>query len=705
MSYPQVYAAKRLGFYFFLISSLFLAGCGSDDDDNTSSSSSVSSVSVSVSSSSLSSSSSSSSAVAAIWPDINITATQAKTLNIQWDAVADATFYRVLKDADGASGFTQLGDDLTATETTDNVSVHLYNWQNARYMIEACNDAGCSASNEAGALQTVLSTIGFIKASNTDPLDWFGWSLALSSDGTTLAVGATQEDSLAQGVNGNESNNENFAPGAVYIYTLNAGVWSQQAYLKASNTEQFFTDDNDEEAIRPNDRFGYSVSLSDNGNTLAVGALLEDSNATGINGDEEDNKATDAGAVYIFERSEASWLQTAYVKASNTPEEEDAASADDNSDDAEDDSDNNDDDDDELCIEDETTEELECEVDEGIPSNTGDRFGYAVALSGDGNTLAVGSIGEDSDTTGINGNEADNSLSTAGATYVFARTTESWEQQAYIKSSNPQAGDLFGSSVSLSTDGNTLAIGAYGENRGGTGINGPFIIATTSTAGSGSAYVFRRTDATWVQGAYIKTTHTTASQFFGFSLSLAGDGNTLAVAAYGEGSKATGLNGDPSDYADPTVDPFPYFNSGAAYIFEYSDTQWQQVTYIKASNSEPNDKFGHHISLSKDGLHLAVGAYFEDGAAIGINGDESDNNAINAGAVYLFSKTQSTWQQDRYIKSKAADINDRFGHNIALSANGGTLAISAYRESSDAKGINGDAQNNEASAAGAVYLY
>lgn len=109
--------------------------------------------------------------------------------------------------------------------------------------------------------------------------------------------------------------------------------------------------------------------------------------------------------------------------------------------------------------------------------------------------------------------------------------------------------------------------------------------------------------------------------------------------------------------------------------------------------------------MSKNGLHLAVGAYFEDGAAIGVYGDESDNSAKNAGSVYLFSKTNNTWQQDRYIKPKAADVNDRFGHNVALSENGKTLAVSAYRESSNAKEINGDAQNNEAEAAGAAYLY
>ena len=82
-----------------------------------------------------------------------------------------------------------------------------------------------------------------------------------------------------------------------------ARVWSQQAYIKASNTGG-------------GDEFGRSVAISDN--TLMVGAIGEDSNATGINGDQSDNLALDSGAVYVFTRSGTVWSQQAYVKASNT---------------------------------------------------------------------------------------------------------------------------------------------------------------------------------------------------------------------------------------------------------------------------------------------------------------------------------------------------------------------------------------------------
>src|SRR2546422_6369245 len=100
-------------------------------------------------------------------------------------------------------------------------------------------------------------------------------------------------------------------------------------------------------------------------------------------------------------------------------------------------------------------------------SNTemGDRFGnggtlegHGVALSGDGNTLAVGAPYESSGAKGINGDQNDNSVYSAGAVYVFARRNNTWTQQAYIKASNPRQSDKFGFVVSLSQDGNTLAV-------------------------------------------------------------------------------------------------------------------------------------------------------------------------------------------------------------------------------------------------------
>ena len=109
--------------------------------------------------------------------------------------------------------------------------------------------------------------------------------MALSGD--TLAVGAFFEDGGATGIGGDPGDKSAFGSGAVYVFTPDfGGAWSQQAYVKASNTGS-------------GDQFGWSVALD--GDTLAVGAIREESAATGVSGDQDDNSADRAGAVYVFE--------------------------------------------------------------------------------------------------------------------------------------------------------------------------------------------------------------------------------------------------------------------------------------------------------------------------------------------------------------------------------------------------------------------
>ena len=155
---------------------------------------------------------------------------------------------------------------------------------------------GGSSQPPTGLPSFAKSTLeAYVKASNTGTGDGFGSSVAV--DGNTLVVGAPSEDSNATGINGNQANNSASGSGAVYVFTRSNGVWTQQAYLKASNTGV-------------QDHFGTSVALS--GETLAVGAPDEDSNAMGINGNQSDNSAENSGAVYIFTRVNGEWHQQAY---------------------------------------------------------------------------------------------------------------------------------------------------------------------------------------------------------------------------------------------------------------------------------------------------------------------------------------------------------------------------------------------------------
>jgi hypothetical protein len=322
--------------------------------------------------------------------------------------------------------------------------------------------------------------VAYLKASNPDAADHFGCGgenqghngqgVSLSADGRTLAVGAPHESSAARGTNGNQSNNSLFDAGAVYVFTRTGDAWAQQAYLKPSNPQS-------------GAEFGHYVALSADGNTLAVSAYWEASSATGINGNQRDESIPQAGAVYVFTRMGSTWSQQAYLKASNTGG---AGTAD--------------------------------------TFGEGDQFGWSLALSGDGHTIAVGAITEDSEAAGINGNQRNNSAQGAGAVYVFARTGTAWRQQAYVKPSNVDAGDMFGYAVALSRDGSTLAVSSFDEDGSGRGINPP---SDNRNAGSGAVYVFARVASTWSQQTYIKPSNSEPQDSFGVHVALSDDGATL----------------------------------------------------------------------------------------------------------------------------------------------------------------------------------
>jgi hypothetical protein len=137
---------------------------------------------------------------------------------------------------------------------------------------------------------TTWTQQAYFKASNTGTRgDWFGVRLALSGNGTTLAVSAPNEDSNAKGINGPQDNDLATESGAVYFFTRTGTTWTQQAYVKGSNTEAY-------------DEFGSSVALSRDGRTMVATARGEDSNARGVNGNEADNSLDESGAAYVFTR-------------------------------------------------------------------------------------------------------------------------------------------------------------------------------------------------------------------------------------------------------------------------------------------------------------------------------------------------------------------------------------------------------------------
>ena len=478
-----------------------------------------------------------------------------------------------------------------------------------------------------------MRQIGFLKASNAHEADHFGEggslpahagnAVAVSGDGGTIAIGAPHESSAARGINGNQHDTSLYNSGAVYVFTRRGDTVTQQAYIKASNAGQ-------------SDMFGITVALSDDGNTLAVSAPWESSRATGINGNQDDDSAPQAGAVYVFTRAGNTWTQQAYVKASNTGR-----------------------------------------VPVGDEVGDGDEFGFSLSLSADGNTLAAGAVSED----GMNDTQAQ-----SGAVYVFARTGNTWAQQAYLKGSNTDAGDLFGYGVALSADGNTMAVAGYDEDGSGKGVNPP---NDNGLAGSGAIYAFARSAGAWMQTAYLKGSRSQRNDALGYAVAISGDGSTIAAGTGEESCLNPGINPPGCD-----VDTYPAFlaggSAGAVYVWVREGATWGEQAFIKASNPNLEDLFGVRLALSGDGNMLVVGAPMEDSSAKGvsmtIDENEGDNSAHDSGAAYVFTRRGATWSQRAYVKSANSSAFDEFGCALAISRDGRTIVAGARMEKSAADG-------------------
>ena len=479
----------------------------------------------------------------------------------------------------------------------------------ANYSDETADDADYAVNYAAssGAVYVFRYFAGswrqsaYIKAANAEAGDQFGYNVALSADGTSLAVSANSEDSDGSAAD----NNEAARSGAVYVFTLADDNWQQTAYLKASNAGA-------------NDYFGNALSINDNGDVIAVGATGEDSAATGIYSDVPEETATvsGSGAVYLFTLADNAWSQSTYIKASNND-----------------------------------------------GSKTNDQFGYSVALDAAGEHLIVGAPFEDSNAQGINGDASDNSASKTGAAYFYRVEQSDWAETAYIKAANSDADYTanFGHAVAINDDGSVLAVSAYREDLAGSGINPEPSYEEDGTtlatnADTGAAYLFSNDNGSLTETAYIKASNPKANDRFGFRLALSSTGTELAVSAYHESSAATGLNDYSEviegDEAEGTEDVNYADNAGAVYLFKLSNNEWTETTYVKASNTSAGDTFGHAIAINDDASALVVGAYAENSATTGINGeqqhsaaveDDDDNvitEAVNyaskAGAVYLY---------------------------------------------------------------------
>src|SRR6056300_416962 len=388
---------------------------------------------------------------------------------------------------------------------------------------------------------------------STDPTPGseFGRGVAIAGDGNTAIVGAWNY----------EESPTLYDSGAAYIFTKSGGSWDTGTKLMATDAQAqdyfgfsvsisgdgntaimgafeewgppsapnarggaayIFTRTNGswdtgtkilEPGAEPHAQFGFSVNISSDGNTAIVGALLENGSPSA--------PVTDSGAAYIFTRTNGSWDTGTTIRAPDPGQD--------------------------------------------------DRFGQSVALSSDGNTAIVGAFYDDGPPS--------EPVSQTGAAYIFTRTSGSWDTGTKIVATNQQSYDVFGGSVSISSDGNTAIVGAYLEDGTSPDVN----------FNSGAVYIFTRTSGSWDTGTKIVTSDPGPTSGFGISVSLSDDGNTFIAGAYREEAGA---------------------ETGAAYIFERDTVTALTVSSSITANGTLLSFTGQHICFPEGpmGQGLVVSA-------------------------------------------------------------------------------------------------
>ncbi len=492
-----------------------------------------------------------------------------------------------------------------------------------------------------------------------------GFGFSVTIDGLYAAAGAPYQDEDAAGANPLSN------AGAAYVFFQDQGspgAWGQQAAITASGAG----------GRNSGDEFGTSVSIS--GQYLAVGAPNNPFNAAGT------SPLTKAGSAFVFKRDQGgvnAWGQLRKVVATNRSAGDLLGFS--------------------VALQGNSLlagaygyslNEISMQSlanaggaaffskDQGGADNWGllqmliggdiapnDNMGLAVAVSG--NYAVVGAPYEDEDNVG-------NTITHAGAAYVFKKNLSSWSLLKKITLSERKANDLFGFSVTISGD--WIAIGA------------PQYDPDAGLTDAGAVFIFNRTQGGADNWGLVKTILPTgnnahqAGDNFGFSVSLSGD--WLLVGSPYQDYDVNGGN-QVADF-------------GAAYVFrrdQGGNNNWGQVKKIIPSaggNRNSGDNFGFSVAISGD--YAIVGAPNVDSDASG------SLPVSDAGAAFVFKRNQSgadAWGQLRklvaFADSNARNPNDRFGYSVAI--DGGYALVGAPFHGFDATG------RNELSNAGAAYVF
>ena len=273
-----------------------------------------------------------------------------------------------------------------------------------------------------------------------------------------------------------------------------------------------------------------------------------------------------------------------------------------------------------------------------------DYFGSSVTLSDDGLYLAVGAIYEDQ------------SGSSSGAVYVFYRSaiTGQFAQQQKLDPSDAQYDDHFGAAVRFNADA-TYLVASSDEEKGD-----PFI-----GFDAGAVYVFTRSGTTWTEQQKLVSSDLEAYDRFGVSVDINDAATYIAVGAYNESRQSSNTMS----------------GLGAVYIFTRSGTTWSQQAKLTSTNVSPITNGGHlgvSVSLDSGANYVACGAQAADAGS-----------TYSVGAVYIFSRSGTTWTQDHQILNSDTSNSSSFGGSCQLNREGNCLVVGAYAD--DGNDSNGGA--------------
>ncbi|MFH0129543.1 hypothetical protein ACGLHS_04985 [Variovorax sp. VaC1] len=483
----------------------------------------------------------------------------AKAYNFSWGSVPNATYYKITQDVGGAP-FKVVGDNITSTTfSLQNVVLMDANSHLFTFRLQACNAGGCSNPVASPPLIPVANdAIGYLKPSTGSMSNiQYGQSVALSKDGAWLVVAATSI----------------WHAGFIEIYSRRSGQWAFETRLTASNAEV-------------GDNFGSSLSISKDGSTVLVGASGESSSATNVGGDKTDNTVLESGAAYVFERTGITWAEVAYLKAATSTLSEKFGSA--------------------TALSADGSIAWVAGNGNSVHgyrrvAGTWSHFNSAsTSIPGEGRSLAV----SDDGATLVVGMPLDSSPNAwhSGSVLVLKWAIPALSKTYYLQENLPQSGNKLGAAVAISADGSSIAAGIplktvgpadfagavtfFNLDGNGTGYtqdgyvysplpkdsaefgrsvalsaDGSVLVAGSPVMSAGmqginAALDYSGPNKTGViirfvksQGVWSSTTAATGkildyNDFLGQSISVSGDGKTVAAGAPGEDSLANGIGGD-----------------------------------------------------------------------------------------------------------------------------------------------------------------